>query len=165
MKTRTLIRIMAAAALTLSVCFGANAQLGKSILQRAKNSAETKAQMEADRAVSKALDKTIDAEKESAGNNELIEANGLRLDMVKAELSHNGKTCEATKNEIKILACLMRRQGAIVSRADLIEYLWDNQVYIDDNTLSVNMTRLRAKLDRLGLKDYIATRRGMGYRV
>jgi DNA-binding response OmpR family regulator len=96
---------------------------------------------------------------------ETIEINGLRLDMLKAVLEHDGKTIEATKNEIKILACLMRRPGEIVSRADLIEYLWDNQVYIDDNTLSVNMTRLRAKLDELGLKDYIATKRGMGYKV
>jgi DNA-binding response OmpR family regulator len=105
------------------------------------------------------------AESPAAGQNEIIEANGLRMDMAKAELAHNGKTCEATKNEIRILACLMRRQGEIVSRADLIEYLWDNQVYIDDNTLSVNMARLRAKLDELGLSDYIATKRGMGYKV
>jgi DNA-binding response OmpR family regulator len=102
---------------------------------------------------------------EPAAQNEIIEANGLRLDMAKATLAHGGRTIEATKNEIKILACLMRRPGEIISRADLIEYLWDNQVYIDDNTLSVNMTRLRAKLDELGLKDYIATKRGMGYKV
>jgi DNA-binding response OmpR family regulator len=102
---------------------------------------------------------------EPAAQNEIIEAHGLRLDMAKATLEHGGKTIEATKNEIKILSCLMRWPGEIISRADLIEYLWDNQVYIDDNTLSVNMTRLRSKLDELGLKDYIATKRGMGYRV
>jgi DNA-binding response OmpR family regulator len=102
---------------------------------------------------------------EPAAQEDIIEANGLRLDMVKATLAHGGKTEEATKNEMRILACLMRRPGEIVSRADLIEYLWDNQVYIDDNTLSVNMTRLRAKLDALGLKDYIATKRGMGYKI
>jgi DNA-binding response OmpR family regulator len=102
---------------------------------------------------------------EPAAQNEIIEANGLRLDMAKATLEHGGNITEATKNEIKILSCLMRQPGKIISRADLIEYLWDNQVYIDDNTLSVNMTRLRAKLDELGLKDYIATKRGMGYKV
>jgi DNA-binding response OmpR family regulator len=102
---------------------------------------------------------------EPAAQDEIIEANGLRLDMAKATLAHGGKSIEATKNEIKILSCLMRKPGEVISRADLIEYLWDNQVYIDDNTLSVNMTRLRAKLDERGLKDYIATKRGMGYKV
>jgi DNA-binding response OmpR family regulator len=95
----------------------------------------------------------------------VIEVNGLRLDIAKAKLTFNGNTIEATKNELRILACLMRRQGKIVSRADLIEYLWDNQVYIDENTLSVNMNRLRAKLEELGVKDYIATKRGMGYMI
>jgi DNA-binding response OmpR family regulator len=100
-----------------------------------------------------------------AVRDDIIEAHGLRLDIAKAALTHDGKAAEATKNEIKILTCLMRRAGEFVPRADLIEYLWDNQVYIDDNTLSVNVTRLRAKLAELGLPDYIATRRGMGYRV
>lgn len=101
----------------------------------------------------------------SSKQDEIIEANGLRLDIAKALLVHDGKTAEVTKNEVRILACLMRRPGKIISRADLIEYLWDNQMYIDDNTLSVNMTRLRAKLEELGLKDYITTKRGMGYKV
>jgi DNA-binding response OmpR family regulator len=102
---------------------------------------------------------------ETAAQDDFLEVSGLRLDTAKATLSHDNKTIEATKNEIKILACLMRKPGEVVPRADLIEYLWDNQVYIDDNTLSVNMTRLRAKLDGLGLKDYIATKRGMGYKI
>ena len=55
--------------------------------------------------------------------------------------------------------------GQIVSRADLIDTLWDNQIYIDDNTLSVNMTRLRGKLAKIGLPDAIKTRRGMGYQL
>jgi DNA-binding response OmpR family regulator len=100
-----------------------------------------------------------------AARDDIIEANGLRLDIAKAELTHGGKSIEATKNEIKILTCLMRREGEYVPRADLIEYLWDNQVYVDDNTLSVNVTRLRAKLGGLGLPDYVTTKRGMGYRV
>jgi len=94
-----------------------------------------------------------------------MEAKGLRLDLPRGILEHNGKSCEATKNEMKILCCLMHRPGEIVSRTDLIEYLWDNQIYIDDNTLSVNMTRLRAKLTEIGLGDYITTRRGMGYKI
>jgi DNA-binding response OmpR family regulator len=102
---------------------------------------------------------------QAAARDDIIEANGLTLDIAKAAFTHNGKSTEATKNEIKILTCLMRRAGEYVPRADLIEYLWDNQVYIDDNTLSVNVTRLRAKLSELGLPDYITTRRGLGYRV
>ena len=63
------------------------------------------------------------------------------------------------------MACLMEHAGQIVSRADLLDALWDNQIYIDDNTLSVNMTRLRGKLEELGLPDLIRTRRGMGYQL
>ena len=70
---------------------------------------------------------------------------------------------ELTRNELKILACLLAHPGQIVARADLIEALWDSEIYIDDNTLSVNVTRLRAKLGQLGLGEAIKTRRGMGY--
>jgi DNA-binding response OmpR family regulator len=94
-----------------------------------------------------------------------MEGRGLRLDLSKGVLEYGGKTCDATKNEIKNLSRLLRKPGEIVPRADLIEYLWDHQIYIDDNTLSVNMTRLRAKLDGLGLPDYIKTRRGIGYLI
>lgn len=98
-------------------------------------------------------------------SSEYMEAKGLRLDHRKGILEYQGKSREATKNEIRILTCLMQHPGEIVSRADMIEYLWNNQIYIDDNTLSVNMTRLRAKLDDLGLPDYIITKRGMGYKI
>ena len=60
---------------------------------------------------------------------------------------------------------VLERAGLIVSRADLIDALWDSQIYIDDNTLSVNMTRLRAKLEGIGLPGFIKTRRGMGYQL
>lgn len=96
---------------------------------------------------------------------ELLTAGDLRLDLVKGMASAQDRTAELTKNELHILACLMSRAGAVVPRADLIEALWDHQVYIDDNTLSVNMTRLRAKLDGLGLRGFIKTRRGMGYQL
>ena len=75
----------------------------------------------------------------------------------------SGRTAELTRNELKILAHLMAHAGEIVSRADLIEALWDSRIYIDDNTLSVNVTRLRNKLGELGLPEQIKTRRGMGY--
>ena len=94
-----------------------------------------------------------------------LEAGGLRLSLTKGVVSANGKTAELTRNELQILACLMAHTGQIVSRADLIDTLWDNQIYIDDNTLSVNMTRLRGKLAEIGLPDAIKTRRGMGYQL
>ena len=93
---------------------------------------------------------------------DILEAGGLRLSLTKGVVSANGKTAELTRNELQILACLMAHTGQIVSRADLIDALWDNQIYIDDNTLSVNMTRLRGKLAEIGLPDAIKTRRGMG---
>lgn len=73
---------------------------------------------------------------------------------------------ELTKNELKILSCLFQHKGQIVSRMDLIEYLWDQQVFIDDNALSVNITRIRGKLKEIGIpQDYIKTKRGMGYYI
>lgn len=96
---------------------------------------------------------------------DVLEAGGLRLSLTKGVVSANGKATELTRNELQILACLMTHTGQIVSRADLIDALWDNQIYIDDNTLSVNMTRLRGKLAEIGLPDAIKTRRGMGYQL
>ncbi len=96
---------------------------------------------------------------------DILETKGLRLSLTQGAISANGQTTELTRNELKILAYLMNHAGEIVSRNDLIETLWDNQIYIDDNTLSVNMTRLRGKLESLGLSDTIKTRRGMGYQL
>ena len=96
---------------------------------------------------------------------DVLEAAGLCLSLTKGTVSVSGQTAELTRNELQILACLMAHAGQIVSRADLIETLWDNQIYIDDNTLSVNMTRLRTKLAEIGLPDAIKTRRGMGYQL
>ena len=70
---------------------------------------------------------------------------------------------ELTKNEMKILHYLVRKKGEIISREEIMEYLWDSESFIDDNTLTVNITRLRNKLENLGLKDIVATKRGQGY--
>lgn len=94
-----------------------------------------------------------------------LQAGGLLLNLAKGVACAGGRTAELTRNELKILAYLMGHAGQIVSRADLLEELWNDQVYIDDNTLSVNMTRLRAKLEELGLPGFIKTRRGMGYQL
>lgn len=95
----------------------------------------------------------------------LPEAGGLQLDCVRGTASAGDRSVELTRNEIQILSHLMTRAGEIVPRGDLIEALWNNKIYIDDNTLSVNMTRLRGKLAGLGLPDYIKTRRGLGYQI
>ena len=94
-----------------------------------------------------------------------LEFGGLTLHLSKATAQYGANAAELTRNELKILAHLMRHPGQIVSRADLIDALWDSQIYIDDNTLSVNMARLRVKLEALGLPGYIKTRRAMGYQL
>ena len=96
---------------------------------------------------------------------DILEAKGLTLYLTKGMVSSATKITVLTRNELQILACLMEHAGEIVSRADLIETLWDRQIYIDDNTLSVNVTRLRTKLADLDLPDLIKTRRGMGYQL
>ncbi|MCC8022361.1 MAG: response regulator transcription factor [Clostridiales bacterium] len=100
---------------------------------------------------------------QDAGEN--LVCKGVTLHIANGTAEHGGRTAELTRNELKILYCLFRRQGQIVSRADLIEFLWDHQIYIDDNTLSVNMTRIREKLRGIGAGDLVVTKRGMGYLV
>lgn len=96
---------------------------------------------------------------------DILEAKGLTLYLTKGMVSSAFGSTVLTRNELQILACLMEHAGEIVSRADLIETLWDRQIYIDDNTLSVNVTRLRTKLAELELPNLIKTRRGMGYQL
>ena len=90
---------------------------------------------------------------------------GAELDIARGSLSFCGQVVELTKKELNIKHYLFLNKEKIVSRANLIEYLWDNQVFIDDNTLSVNMTRIRAKLEQAGMRDFIRTKRGMGYSI
>lgn len=78
----------------------------------------------------------------------------------------NGENKEdLTKNEVRILLSLARKRGEIVSREEIIENLWENHLFVDDNTLTVNMTRLKNKLEEIGIKDVIMTKRGMGYQL
>lgn len=90
---------------------------------------------------------------------------GVELDTARGSVMYQGNRAELSKNELKILYCLFEHKNEIVSRTDLVEYLWDQQVFIDDNALSVNMTRLRARLEEIGIHDFIQTKRGMGYRI
>lgn len=70
---------------------------------------------------------------------------------------------EKLRNELKILHYLVTKRGQIVSRDEIMDYLWDSQSFIDDNTLTVNIKRLRSKLEEIGLNDLIETKRGQGY--
>lgn len=108
------------------------------------------------------LKRTMTGEDKSAA---VLTCRNVTLNMAAGQISSGGRTEELTRNELKILYYLFRREGAIVSRTDLIEYLWDNEVYIDDNSLSVNVTRLRGKLKNIGAEGLIETKRGMGYKV
>lgn len=103
--------------------------------------------------------------KRSRRNTDLpkLEHHGLELDLSRGCIRSGNKIAELTKNELKILSCLFRHKGDIVSRTELIEYLWDNSIFIDDNLLSVHITRIRAKLEEMGVTDFIHTKRGMGY--
>lgn len=88
---------------------------------------------------------------------------GFTINLSKSALEAAGNSFELTKNEVRILTCLFEKKGAIVSRDELMRYLWDSELFVDDNTLTVNITRLRRKLDDLGLSHVIETRRGQGY--
>ena len=90
---------------------------------------------------------------------------GVELDVVRGCVKCQEQQVDLSKNELKILHYLFLHQGEIVPRIELVEYLWDQQVFIDDNALSVNITRLRAKLAEIGVCDFIETKRGMGYRI
>ena len=95
----------------------------------------------------------------------VLEHRGAELDLARGCVRFRGASAELTKNELKILACLFRHRGRIVSRTELVEYLWDNAVFLDDNALSIHVTRIRGKLEGLGLSDFIRTKRGMGYMI
>ena len=96
---------------------------------------------------------------------DVIEYRGLFLDLPSGTVSFQEKSVLLTKNELKMLAFLIQHQGKIVSRDDLMEYMWSSEAFIDDNNLSVNMTRLRKKLEQLGFQETIETRRGLGYQL
>ncbi len=95
--------------------------------------------------------------------NQKIETKDFILNTSKSTIEKDDKIVELTKNEYKILYFLIQNREKIVSRYDIMECLWDSESFIDDNTLTVNITRLRNKLGELGLKDLIETRRGQGY--
>ncbi|MGT2666707.1 response regulator transcription factor [Streptococcus rifensis] len=93
----------------------------------------------------------------------VLDYQGLVLDLKSAQLHYKGQTLDLTKNEFQILQVLMQHGKQVVSRDDLMQALWQSDLFIDDNTLTVNMTRLRKKLADLDLEQLIVTKKGLGY--
>ena len=101
---------------------------------------------------------------QSAGNNtEKVECNGFTLNIAERVIEKDDKKIELTKNEYNILYYLSVHKDQVVPRDEIMDYLWESEEFIDDNTLSVNVKRLRNKLEELGFADKIETRRGQGY--
>lgn len=93
----------------------------------------------------------------------LLEHGGALLNCKDATVTYAGEQLSLTKNEFRILQLLMERQGSVVSRETIMQALWESDSFVDDNTLTVNVTRLRKSLESIGLTDIIKTKKGLGY--
>lgn len=93
----------------------------------------------------------------------IIEHDGIMLNLNNGNVFYGDKKAELTKNEFKILNILMQNKGSVVSREKIMRNLWEDESFVDDNTLTVNITRIRKKLAELGKENYIATMKGEGY--
>ncbi len=94
---------------------------------------------------------------------EVLTWNRAALHLESSSLEYNRQKASLTKNELKILYYLFKNAGKICTRNDIVDFLWDSQLYIDDNALSVNMTRIRGKLEAIGLTGFIKTKHRQGY--
>lgn len=95
----------------------------------------------------------------------ILEHKGAVLNLGSGSLTVGEESLELTRNELKILQILFEHNGKAVSRDAIMTKLWENDSFVDDNTLTVNMTRLRKKLEGIGLRNFIVTKKGMGYMV
>lgn len=95
----------------------------------------------------------------------MIEVHGAMLNLNQSTLSYQDHTVDLTKNEFKILQILMHNQGIIMSRDKIMRSLWEDESFVDDNTLTVNVNRLRKKLSDIGLEDFIGTKKNQGYLI
>lgn len=100
-----------------------------------------------------------------SGASDGLEYEGMVLSLGDATVTYNGNKTELTRNELKILQTLLENKGKIVTRDMLMTKIWESDDYIDENTLSVNVNRLRKKLAEMGLNDLIVTKKGMGYKL
>ncbi|APX72273.1 response regulator transcription factor [Companilactobacillus allii] len=94
---------------------------------------------------------------------DVIEHNGLKLNLSSGTVEIGTDKIDLSKNEYKLLQRLLRDQGKIVTREQLLNFMWDDERFVDDNTLTVNINRLRGKIEKFGLKNYIVTKVGQGY--
>lgn len=101
----------------------------------------------------------------TGSSSDLISGDGFTLNIAKSTICAGEKSAELTKNELRILRCLLQNKDKIVSRETIMQYLWEDDSFVDDNTLTVNINRLRKKLSELSLSDLIKTRRGQGYYI
>lgn len=101
----------------------------------------------------------------ASGQKECFVWNGVTLHLESSLIEYEGQNAELTRNEVKILYYLFKNAGKICSRNDIVDFLWDNQLYVDDNALSVNVNRIRDKLAAIGLTDFIKTKHRQGYMI
>lgn len=99
------------------------------------------------------------------GQLNVLEYKGVILNLNDASLTFGDKKLELTKNDFKILQVLMENTGRIVKREKIMERLWESDEFVDDNTLTVNITRLRRKLEGVGIRGFITTKKGIGYLI
>ena len=100
-----------------------------------------------------------------AGQTRIMEHCGAILNLADATLLYEGETLELSKNEYRIILTLLERTGSVVSRETLMEKIWATDSFVDENTLTVNVARLRKRLAGIGLSDFIETRKGLGYMI
>ncbi|SFQ28444.1 DNA-binding response regulator, OmpR family, contains REC and winged-helix (wHTH) domain [Lachnospiraceae bacterium XBB1006] len=100
-----------------------------------------------------------------AGSLPVMEHNGVMLHTGEQVVLYGEERLELSKNEYRILLCLMENRGQVVSREKLMQRLWETDCFVDENTLSVNVNRLRKKLEGIGVKNFIATKFGEGYQI
>lgn len=99
------------------------------------------------------------------GNGNVMEYKGMILNLSDATCIYQDKRVELTRNEFKILQCLLENTGKIVSRDEIMTRLWQSDAFIDENTLTVNVARLRKKLAEIGMEQAVTTKKGIGYMV
>lgn len=100
-----------------------------------------------------------------AGSSSMLEYKGMLLNLSDATILYQEQKVELTKNELKILQTLIENKTQVVTRETLMTRLWESDMYVDENTLSVNVNRLRKKLTSIGLEDSILTKKGIGYQI
>ncbi|MCX7711657.1 MAG: response regulator transcription factor [Clostridia bacterium] len=99
----------------------------------------------------------------SGSSNEVIECSRVVLNISESSLLYRDSKIDLTKNELKILMLLMKNKGKVIPREKIMKILWDEEVFVNDNTLTVNINRLRSKLEEMGLENWISTKKGQGY--